>query len=293
MRNPSGNMFCVPVVNGLGMGIGFLLWGTMQTIVGWSVARFGLFGWLAATEVKHNVLNYIGMIFTLVSGVLFVFVKHNDEEGKKRVSIPSETIALESQRTGNSVDIPSSDRSTKKELHNTSPSETSTLESYGSKEGAHAPHSVLSTNKQVLLQKAPYLIMSMTLAILCGLVITPIAILKQRHPSKDPFKVFDYLWSFYSTIFVFSTLYFVLYCIIRREKAYVVRELVLPSVACGVLITSATTFIFLSGDQLSLVVAYPITTWVSKLKNDLFLNLLESPRGIIDSFKTIQGCQVN
>lgn len=39
---------------------------TIQIIVGWSVARFGLFGWLAATEVEHNVLNYIGMIITLI-----------------------------------------------------------------------------------------------------------------------------------------------------------------------------------------------------------------------------------
>ncbi|PIO67921.1 hypothetical protein TELCIR_10314 [Teladorsagia circumcincta] len=75
-----------------------------------------------------------------------------------------------------------------------------------------------------------YIIMTMFLAILHGLMMSPLDILKQRHPSNDPYRVFDYIWSFYSTVFVFSTLYFVLYCVIRREKAYVVRELVLPSV---------------------------------------------------------------
>ncbi|KAK6043058.1 hypothetical protein COOONC_19438 [Cooperia oncophora] len=113
--------------------------------------------------------------------------------------------------------------------------------------------------------------MTMFLAILHGLMMSPIDILKQRHPSNDPYKVFDYIWSFYSTVFVFSTIYFVLYCIVRREKAYVDRELVLPSVGYGILWTSGMTFWFLSSDRLSQVVAYPITTRVSNLESCPFL----------------------
>ncbi|RCN40922.1 hypothetical protein ANCCAN_13147 [Ancylostoma caninum] len=64
------------------MGIGFLIWGSMQIIVGWSVARFGLFSWLAPTEPKHNVLNYIGMVIVLITGILFIFVKHGDHDSK-------------------------------------------------------------------------------------------------------------------------------------------------------------------------------------------------------------------
>ncbi|KAK6011684.1 hypothetical protein OSTOST_23221 [Ostertagia ostertagi] len=60
--------------------------------------------------------------------------------------------------------------------------------------------------------------MTMVLAILHGLMMSPLDILKQRHPSNDPYRVFDYIWSFYSTVFVFSTIYFVLYCIIRRDE---------------------------------------------------------------------------
>ncbi|KAE9415000.1 hypothetical protein Angca_009899, partial [Angiostrongylus cantonensis] len=60
-----GNVLVVPVVNGLGMAIGFLIWGSLQILVGWSVSRFGLFQLLAPTEVKHNALNYIGMFITV------------------------------------------------------------------------------------------------------------------------------------------------------------------------------------------------------------------------------------
>ncbi|KAE9411683.1 hypothetical protein Angca_007118, partial [Angiostrongylus cantonensis] len=77
--------------------------------------------------------------------------------------------------------------------------------------------------------------------------------------------VFDYMWSFYSTVFVASTIYFVLYCIIRREKAYVHRELVVPSVGYGLLWASGMTLWLVSGHMLSQVVAYPVITRVSVL----------------------------
>ncbi|VDO69382.1 unnamed protein product [Haemonchus placei] len=213
----TGNVFCVPVVNGLGMGIGFLVWGAMQIIVGWSVARFGLFGFLEATEVKHNLINYIGIIIVLVSGVLFIFVKHDEKEKEKNQVI----------------------------------------------------HNLFFFD---LLFS--YLFMTMCLAILHGLMMAPIAILKQRNPSTDPYNVFDYIWSFYSTVFVFSTIYFVLYCIIRREKAYVGRELVLPSVGYGILWTSGMTFWFMSSDRLSQTVAYPITTRLPAIISALYDVLL-------------------
>ncbi|XGW26024.1 hypothetical protein V3C99_006992 [Haemonchus contortus] len=244
----TGNVFCVPVVNGLGMGIGFLVWGAMQIIVGWSVARFGLFGFLEATEVKHNLINYIGIVIVLVSGVLFIFVKHDEKEKEPMSqSVPSETTALESNSFHENFTIQSS-------------SEKKSSEDF--------------INKKELLQKVPYLFMTMCLAILHGLMMAPIAILKQRNPSTDPYNVFDYIWSFYSTVFVFSTIYFVLYCIIRREKAYVGRELVLPSVGYGILWTSGMTFWFMSSDRLSQTVAYPITTRLPAIISALYDVLL-------------------
>ncbi|VDN29623.1 unnamed protein product [Cylicostephanus goldi] len=102
--------------------------------------------------------------------------------------------------------------------------------------------------------------MTCVLAVLHGLMMTPLEVLQQRQPSNDEYRVFDYIWSFYSTVFVFSTLYFFLYCAIRREKAYVARELVIPSALYGLLWSSGMTFWFLSSHKLSQVVAYPITT---------------------------------
>ncbi|EYC41514.1 hypothetical protein Y032_0566g22 [Ancylostoma ceylanicum] len=223
----TGNVLCVPIVNGLGMGIGFLIWGSMQTIVGWSVARFGLFSWLAPTDVKNDAMNYIGMVIVLVSGILFIFVKHGDHDSK--------AVSYEGDQTVN--------------LNVESPPSPPIYKS-----------SKPMIDKAQLLYKIPYVLMTCVLAVLHGLMMTPIEILQQRHPSHDEFKVFDYTWSFYSTVFFFSTIYFFIYCIVRREKAYVDRELVIPAACYGLLWSSGMTFWFLSSHKLSQVVAYPITT---------------------------------
>ncbi|VDL69750.1 unnamed protein product [Nippostrongylus brasiliensis] len=251
----TGNVFSVPIVNGLGMGVGFLIWGSMQIIVGWSVARFGLFGWLAATEVKHNVMNYIGMIITLISGILFIFVKHKDEDSSKSSCTAGGSTALEGEGDGNLT-----------------------------------ISKVILLDKKQLIGKIPYVLMTMLLAVLHGLMMTPIEILQQRHPSSDHYQVFDYIWSFYSTVFVFSTLYFVIYCIIRRKKAYIDRELVLPSVGYGILWTCGMTFWFLSSHQLSQVVAYPITTRVCFRKASLRFTICTSQ---LNKFISLGKCNAS
>ncbi|CAJ0585925.1 unnamed protein product, partial [Mesorhabditis spiculigera] len=77
----TGNLFSIPIVAKLGGGLSLLIWGSIQVLVGWTVARFGLpFDLLAASPVEHNFLNYLGMLLTLICGVLFVFVKHRAEE---------------------------------------------------------------------------------------------------------------------------------------------------------------------------------------------------------------------
>ena len=122
--------------------------------------------------------------------------------------------------------------------------------------------------------------MAIGLAICHGLMMTPIQVLKDKHPTNDKWKgmslcylsllllsififyaaqyasfcrviilnsVFDYHFSFYSTVFVFSTIYFLIYCVIRQTRAHVERELVIPAAIYGVLWTigSFTTFVLI------------------------------------------------
>ncbi|VDK26286.1 unnamed protein product [Anisakis simplex] len=65
------------MVNGLGIGLGMFIWGSVQVTVGWCVARFGLFG-TRAQPVYNNAMNITGLVLTLISGVIFFLVKHED-----------------------------------------------------------------------------------------------------------------------------------------------------------------------------------------------------------------------
>uniref|UniRef100_A0A158P7F8 UNC93-like protein n=1 Tax=Angiostrongylus cantonensis TaxID=6313 RepID=A0A158P7F8_ANGCA len=274
----TGNVFSVPAVNGLGMGIAFLIWGSLQAshplkkplfciatasydipcmksiIVGWSVSRFGLYGLLESTEVKHSVLNYIGVIITLISGVLFIFVKQTNER--------SVADGDDVDETAQELTIKDECRGEHVVLNTTSDSNTSQTTENRNLFRKKLPLLGTAVMGEILRKKFRYLLMTMGLATLHGLMMTPIEKLKQRHPSGDLYQALDYVWSFYSSVFVASTIYFFLYCVIRRKEAYVNSDLVLPSVGYGVLWTTGMTMWMLSSGVLLQVIAYPIVTRV-------------------------------
>lgn len=68
-----------------------------QIVVGWCVAHFGLFG-TKPQLVHNNLFNYTGLVLTLLSGVLFVFVYKNFSETK--------IVAVESSTEYGSTSIP-------------------------------------------------------------------------------------------------------------------------------------------------------------------------------------------
>lgn len=242
----TGNVFSVPIVEGIGMGVGFLIWTSLQIIVGWGVARFGLFQWIAPQNVKNDVVNYIGIALTIVSGVLLIFVKHVEPEPE------------------NEYDVTSKETEHRDEIEQTSSESERTS----------------SIDMSGLAKKVPYIIMAMIMACLHGLMMSPIEYLKQKNPPADSFQVFDYIFPFYTSVFLFSTIYFFAYCVILRRRAYVERNLVIPSIGYGLLWTAGMTLWFVSSDKLSQVVAYPCTARLPPLISgalDVFV------------FKSIQG----
>ncbi|KAI6216326.1 hypothetical protein M3Y99_01827600 [Aphelenchoides fujianensis] len=65
----------IPIISSeLGVGLGMLIWASVQVMVGWCVARFGLFG-THAQKVRSEPMNYGGLVLTLISGVIFVLVR--------------------------------------------------------------------------------------------------------------------------------------------------------------------------------------------------------------------------
>uniref|UniRef100_A0A0K0D794 Transmembrane protein 144 n=1 Tax=Angiostrongylus cantonensis TaxID=6313 RepID=A0A0K0D794_ANGCA len=58
------------------MAVGSLMWNTVTCIVGWAVARFGLFG--CTQKIPHdNIMNIIGVVVVCIGGGFFATLKHH------------------------------------------------------------------------------------------------------------------------------------------------------------------------------------------------------------------------
>lgn len=69
----------------------------------------------------------------------------------------------------------------------------------------------------------------------------------------------DYVWSHFCGIFLTSTLYFLVYCYLKKDPI-VNKELILPGFLSGVMWAIADTCWFYANSKLSMQVAFPIIT---------------------------------
>ena len=101
----TGNMMCVPIIKLIGIGLGMLLWGTSNMLVGWATGRFGLFGVtpqlpcddshaVPATCIHDVALNYIGIALACMSLVMYMLVEPEDMDSASGESGKTETDRL-------------------------------------------------------------------------------------------------------------------------------------------------------------------------------------------------------
>eukprot|EP00602_Paraphysomonas_sp_CaronLab_P002181 CAMPEP_0185030844 /NCGR_PEP_ID=MMETSP1103-20130426/17936_1 /TAXON_ID=36769 /ORGANISM="Paraphysomonas bandaiensis, Strain Caron Lab Isolate" /LENGTH=316 /DNA_ID=CAMNT_0027566123 /DNA_START=92 /DNA_END=1042 /DNA_ORIENTATION=+ len=76
----TGNMMCGPIIQLIGMGMGLLIWGSFNMLMGWASGTFGLFG-LDKEEISNPALNYAGVSLALVGLYVFLQVKSNEVHG--------------------------------------------------------------------------------------------------------------------------------------------------------------------------------------------------------------------
>jgi len=84
-----GNATVIPVVDRIGLGLGILIWGGFNLVIGWSVGHF-----VFKETVNHPILNYIGVALALVSIGLYLpieatvqKVQSEEEEEEERASL--------------------------------------------------------------------------------------------------------------------------------------------------------------------------------------------------------------
>ena len=203
----TGNLTVVPIIKLVGIGMGALFWNTILLIIGWTVARFGLFG-VHAEVPSNTTLNYIGVVFSIISGVFYLFVTSETNSTDEQ----QQSLIIESNQ-GFSSDI-NSDANIVNVL-TTRTAQPSYIET-------------LSANKRRLIG----LTLAAISGVLYGITFTP-ALYVQDNYDKASQNALDYVFSLYTGIYCTSITYFAIYCVVKKNKPIVYANIILPALVSG------------------------------------------------------------
>ncbi|XP_015199993.1 transmembrane protein 144 isoform X2 [Lepisosteus oculatus] len=216
----TGNITVVPILKTIGLGLGILIWGSFNLLMGWASSRFGWFG-IDPEEVNSPVLNYCGAGLCFLSDV--------------QRSMTSEETPLLVESRINSEGLSSIDESWVDRL---SPKKKRFI------------GCVLAIIAGVLYGASfvPVLYIK-----------NHAARHESRYAGASQFDL-DYVFAQFSGIFLTSTVYFLIYCAAMKNKPKVYSKVILPGFASGVMWAIANCCWFLANNYLSAVVSFPIIT---------------------------------
>ncbi|XP_071976718.1 transmembrane protein 144 [Engystomops pustulosus] len=225
----TGNVTVVPIVKTIGLGLGLLLWASTNLLTGWASSRFGWFG-INPEEVERPYLNYAGAGLSALSAIIFLFVKTE----VKSVTSESETTPL----LRNSI---------------TSEEHAVTDESWVDK---------FSPLQRRLIGS----LLAVGAGVLYGTCFVPVLYIKDHSKNNESIYAgssqydLDYVFAHFSGIFLTSTVYFLIYCVVMKNRPRVFPQAILPGFISGILWAIANCCWFLANTYLSAVVSFPIIT---------------------------------
>ncbi|XP_021252392.1 transmembrane protein 144 isoform X1 [Numida meleagris] len=225
----TGNVTVVPVVKTIGLALGLLIWASFNLLTGWASSRLGWFG-IDPEEVARPVLNYIGAGLSLLSAVIFLFIK---------TEVQTSSASLESTPLLRECSV--------------NASEDTSDDSWVNR---------LSPVKKRFVGCS----LAVVAGILYGSSFVPVLYIKDHGRRNETIYAgasqfdLDYVFAHFSGIFLTSTIYFLIYCAVRKNKPNVYPQAILPGFVSGVLWAIANCCWFIANHYLSAVVSFPIIT---------------------------------
>uniref|UniRef100_A0A8C2SMM2 Transmembrane protein 144 n=2 Tax=Coturnix japonica TaxID=93934 RepID=A0A8C2SMM2_COTJA len=236
----TGNITVVPIIKTIGLALGLLIWASFNLLTGWASSRFGWFG-IDPEEVARPALNYIGAGLSLLSAVIFFFIK--TEVQTSSASLESTPLLRE---------------------HSVNISEDSSDVSW-------------VTSLSPVKKRFVGCSLAVVAGILYGSSFVPVLYIKDHGRRNETIYArasqfdLDYVFAHFSGIFLTSTVYFLIYCAVRKNKPDVYPQAILPGFVSGVLWAIANCCWFIANHYLSAVVSFPIIT--AGLKNYVLLSI--------------------
>uniref|UniRef100_A0A7S2CIC8 Transmembrane protein 144 n=1 Tax=Florenciella parvula TaxID=236787 RepID=A0A7S2CIC8_9STRA len=251
----SGNVMSLLAINYIGMGLGLLLWGSTNMLLGWASGTFGFFG-IEKSDISNVALNYAGVAVAVIALFMYMFVETESTDK------PAEDSgSLNSNLLDDEGDAPYANKS-------------NDLEGGVDANG----RSVSTAAKEAGASKK---LLGITMALVAGVFFgfnfDPVEMLK-RTKSDDGEEAapgwtsntqdhspdsIDYVFSHFSGIFLTSSVYFIMYLVYHHFQGttpYIKPELTLPAFMSGFGWAIADIAWFVGNDNLSLAVAFPVIT---------------------------------
>jgi len=227
-----GNCTVIPIVGMIGLGLGMLLWGLANMVVGWLIGTVGIF--IKAQPSATPALNYAGLAVAAASFVLYFFVKVEKKEGPQtEENLPLVTgAALETNAWEEDKRV------------NASASTSASASSASSGKGLND-----------VQRKIFGVLLSVGAGVCYGFNMTPVTYLQQQYCHASPFL---FAFSHFCGIFFTSTVIMLGYALLKRGRPYVDGRSVLGGLFAGTLWGVAQCAWFAANANLGTPVSFPI-----------------------------------
>jgi len=254
----TGNCMCPQIINFTGLAVGSLIWNGCNLITGWCMGEWGLFGTNPSEKPSSPLLNVFGALIALVATATYFFIEP-PEEGNGRTSsgshegykeLPSSQMPT---AAGSEGDVGTDQDSKHRRLE--------VVKSVNSD-----PVSLNEQTNGFDTQRLIGVLMAILAGFLFGVNFAPPNQLIEDETHVDGNKLhysshgIDYVFSHFTGILLTSLMWFLLYCILKKNKPLVNNELFIPGWLSGVAWGIAQAFWFVANDNLGLTTAYPIIT---------------------------------
>eukprot|EP00457_Paulinella_chromatophora_P009194 gb/GEZN01009251.1/.p1 GENE.gb/GEZN01009251.1/~~gb/GEZN01009251.1/.p1 ORF type:complete len:365 (+),score=40.57 gb/GEZN01009251.1/:79-1173(+) len=270
----TGNVLCVTVIRLIGMGMGMLVWGMANLLMGWLAGHFGLFG-IHKQTTNSDALNITGVCLCIVSMFVMFFVKPADQN---QYNLLEDTfLPIDGAVSSSTLQVPMPSHLDRPELRNDSLDESES-EDWMDK---------LSISQRRSL--------GFGLAVLAGilfgaqflpaqyLIDHPDTLTDGISPNSD--QSLDYVFSCYCGILLAGTTWFLFYAMCRCNHPEVVPALAFPAFISGLMWGIGCVGWFVANGALKFVVAFPIITTgpglISTLIGILFFREIEGRRNYL------------
>uniref|UniRef100_A0AC35G234 Transmembrane protein 144 n=1 Tax=Panagrolaimus sp. PS1159 TaxID=55785 RepID=A0AC35G234_9BILA len=229
-----GNLTAVPIINMIGLGMGILVWGTVNCIVGWATGRFGLFG-INPSIPEYPMVNYLGLLMVVVGGFLFAQIRptlNTDADEYSAVNIEEEQNE-ERNLLGDEI--------------------------VGEPDVA-----IIGNNMPRSFKRSLGLGLSLLAGMLYGVTFVPVIYIQDHKEDfrNPPKAAIAYAFSHYCGIFLTSTAAFLVYLVYTQNSPYVNSKAILPGLFSGLLWAVAQLSWFVANDALSQAITFPIISMV-------------------------------